>query len=178
MKVKRIKKFEKMVLEVNLLSEKKVFFAICKEVGNCFASLSFNEEQWEEIRKFVLGNKKQFSSIHQILKDKHSASLSVFNVEIEVRRITSIYFHRIFKNQEFIIYPDLDKQRMLRINTTMVFDGGKVIPEAIVIVDYFKNPSLEHWEGYLNLWNKLENTKGFRGLKRLAYQEEDVFEKN
>lgn len=176
MKVKRIKKFEKMVLEVNLLSEKQVFFAICKEFGNCFASLLYNEEQWEEIRKFVLGDEKRLFSIKQILKDKYSSSLPVFNVEIEVKRITSIYFNQIFKNQEFIIYPDLNKERMLRINTTMVFAEGKVMPEAIVVVDYFKSPSLEHWERYLNLWNKLENTKGFRGLKRLAYQEEDVFQ--
>ena len=180
MEVKRIKKFEKMVLRVNLSSEKPIFFAICKEFGDSFDSLLYNKEQWENIRKFVLGDEKLLPLIQQVLKNKHSPGLkcnSVFDAEIEVKRSTSIHSNHIFKHKEFILYPDFNKKRMLSINT-MVSVKGKVRPEVIVVVDYSKSPSLKDWERYLNLSKKLEDTKGFRGLERLFYQEEDVFEKN
>jgi len=178
MEVKRIKKFEKMVLRVNLLSEKKEFFEICKEFGDCFSSLLYNEKQWENIRKFVLGNEKLLPLIQQVLKDKHPPGLPIFDVEIEIKRSDSIHFNQIFKHMEFIIYPSEErKERMLRINT-MIFVEGKVNPEAIIVIDYSKSPSLEHWNRYLNLWEKLKNIEEFKGLERLAYQEEEVFEEN
>lgn len=185
MEVKRIKKFEKMVLGVNLLSEKQIFFAVCKEFGDCFSSLLYNKEQWDNIRKFVLGDEKLLPLIQQVLKDKHLSGLrcvSIFDpildVEIEVKRSTSIHFNHIFKHMEFIIYPSKERQkRMLRINT-IIFAEEEVNPEVIIVVDYSKNSSLEHWNRYLNLWNKLANIKGFKGCKRLFYQEEEVFEEN
>jgi len=178
MEVKRIKKFEKMVLRVDLSSEAQIFFAICKEFGDCFTSLFYNEEQWENIRRFVLGDEKLLPLIQQVLKDKHSLGLkcdSAFDVEIEVKRNTLIRFNHIFKHKKFIIYPDFNKKRRMSINT-MVSVEGKVRPEVIVVVNYSKSPSLKDWERYLNLSKKLEDTKGFRGLERLIYQEEDIFE--
>ena len=173
----KVKKFVRLEIDVNLLIEKDEFFAICEEFGSNFPSLHFEREEWDFLRKFVLGDEKKLSLIQKVIK-RQSFGENSWDAEMNIRRDLRILFYEISENIQYIIIPNCstiegNKERVLKIKARIF--RGQIDPVVRLIIDYQNRLSLEHRDGYIRLYGKLKNVSGWKkiSLEEVEISEED-----
>lgn len=174
----KVKKFAKLEININLLTEKDEFLAICEEFGSNFPSLRFKEEEWDFLREFVLGDEKKLPLIQKALKEQSVGENNQWDAEMNIRRDYRILFYEISESIQYIIIPNCstikgNKERTLKIEAK-IFRGQRD-PGVYLVIDYQNRLSLEHRDGYIRLYEKLKNLSGW---KKISLEETEISEED
>lgn len=172
----KIKKFAKLEIHVNLLTEKDEFLVICKEFGSNFPSLRFEEKEWNFLREFVLGDEKKLSLIQEAIKGQSVGEDNQWAAEMNIEKNTSIVFYEISEDVHYTMIPFCSRgnnKRTLRIEKRVF--RGQIDPVVKIMIDYKNRLSLEHRDGYIRLY---ENLKDIAGYKELSLEEVEVSEED